>query len=74
MKAVSKIPAKPFVQMKAFQLDIEKINGDASHELPLGVTYVIDRDRTIRWAFVDADYWRRAEPADVIAALKSLRK
>jgi len=71
---VYKIPAKPSAQMKAFQLDLAKINGDASDELPLGATYVIDRDRTIRWAFVDADYWKRAEPADVVAALKLLKK
>lgn len=48
-------------------------NGDDSGELPLAATYVIDRDGTIRWAFLDADYRNRAEPADVIAALERLK-
>ena len=48
-------------------------NGDESGELPLAATYVIDQDGTIRWAFLDADYRNRAEPADVIAALERLK-
>jgi peroxiredoxin len=69
-----KVPERAASTMKAFKVDLEKTNGDASGELPLGVTYVIDTDRTIRWAFVDADYRKRAEPADVLAALKALKK
>jgi len=47
-------------------------NGDGSFELPLPATYVIDPGRVIRFAFVDADYRRRAEPADVLAALSTM--
>jgi peroxiredoxin len=56
------------------RLDLAKYNGDDSGELPLGATYVIDRDGVIRYAFVDADYRKRAEPSDVIAALRGLGK
>jgi peroxiredoxin len=73
-KIVFKLPAQASATMKAFKLDLEKRNGDTSDELPLSVTYVIDRGGTIRWAFVDADYRKRAEPADVIAALERLTK
>jgi peroxiredoxin len=55
---------------KAFGLSA--FNGDDSGELPLAATYVIDRSGIIRWAFLDADYRNRAEPADVIAALDRL--
>ena len=55
---------------KAFGLS--DFNGDESGELPLAATYVIDRDGTIRWAFLDADYRNRAEPSDVVAALERL--
>lgn len=51
---------------------MSEYNGDDSGELPLAATYVIDRDGQIRWAFLDADYRNRAEPADVISALESL--
>ena len=35
------------------------------------VTYIIDRKGIIRWAFVDADYRKRAEPADIVAFLRA---
>ena len=51
---------------------LSRYNGDDSGELPLAATYVIGRDGVIRWAFLDADYRNRAEPADVIEALDRL--
>jgi peroxiredoxin len=68
-----KIPKVIADQFKG-RLDLAKYNGDDSGELPLGVTYVIDRNGIIRYAFVDADYRKRAEPSDVLAALRGLNK
>jgi peroxiredoxin len=68
-----KVPKVVADQMKG-RLDLSKFNGDDSGELPLGATYVIDRGGVIRYAFVDADYRKRAEPADVVAALRGLDK
>jgi peroxiredoxin len=68
-----KIPPVVAAQFKG-RLDLAKHNGDTSGELPLGVTYVIDRAGIIRYAFVDADYRKRAEPSDVVAALRGLNK
>jgi peroxiredoxin len=72
-RIVYTVPDKVLGAMKSHKVDLEKRNGDASGELPLAVTYVIDQDRTIRWAFVSADYRKRAEPSDVIAALRALK-
>lgn len=69
-----KIPEQISARMKASKLDLAARNGDNSDELPLAVTYIVDQDGTIRWAFVDADYRKRAEPADVVEALRKLRK
>lgn len=55
-----------------FGIDLEAVNGDDSHTLPMPATYVIDTDGTVRYAFVDADYTRRAEPADVLDVLQTL--
>jgi peroxiredoxin len=52
--------------------DLQRVNGGHPRTLPLPATYVIDREGVIRWAFVDADYTRRAEPTDVLAALDAL--
>lgn len=40
--------------------------------LPLAATYVIDRDGVVRYAFLDADYRKRAEPAEIVAFLKTM--
>lgn len=55
-------------------IDLPAYNNDNSDELPLAVTYVIDTDGTIRYAFVDGDYKKRAEPDDIIAALKEIKR
>ncbi len=53
----------------AFQF--ERRNGSMS-ELPLAATYVIDTDRTIRYAYLDVDYTKRAEPSEIINELAQL--
>ncbi len=68
-----KIPRVVAEQFKG-RLDLARYNGDDSSTLPLGATYVIDRDGIIRYAFVAPDYRRRAEPSDVIAALRGLNR
>ncbi len=57
---------------KGFGLDIPANNGDKTYELPVPATYVIDASGTVRYAYAEADYTLRAEPADVLAAVKSL--
>ncbi|TWT30429.1 putative peroxiredoxin bcp [Posidoniimonas corsicana] len=54
------------------RLKLADFNGDDRFELPLAATYVIDTNGVIRYAFLDADYKKRAEPRDVVAALKKL--
>ena len=53
-------------------LDIPKANGDESYELPLPATYVIDSQGVIQFAFAQEDYTLRAEPLDVLNAVKAL--
>lgn len=52
--------------------DLQRVNGGHARTLPLPATYVIDRDGTVRWAFVETDYALRAEPSDILAALDAL--
>lgn len=54
--------------------DLTEFNGKEAGDgkLPLAATYVIDRDGVIRWAFLDADYRKRAEPAEVTEFLRSI--
>jgi peroxiredoxin len=48
------------------------VNDGHARTLPLPATYVIDQADTVQWAFVDTDYTKGAEPADILAALDSL--
>jgi len=50
--------------------DLTQYNGDDSLELPLAVTYVIGTDGTVEYAFVDADYRKRAETSEVVEFVK----
>jgi peroxiredoxin len=49
---------------------LPQVNGDDSWELPIPGTFVIGPDGTVRYAFVDPDYTRRAEPADILEAVE----
>ncbi len=41
-------------------------------EIPLGVTYIIDRAGKIRWSFIENNYKKRATPGRVIEALGTI--
>ena len=47
-------------------------NATDDWELPIPGTFVIDRDRTIRFAEAHPDYTRRPDPADVLATLRGI--
>jgi peroxiredoxin len=51
-------------------LDIPAHNGDDTFNLPVPATYIVGPDGIIKAAFVDADYTRRMEPADILAILR----
>ena len=52
--------------------NLEKFNGVATNELPIPATFVLGRDGIIKYAFIDTDYRKRAEPEEIIAVLKTL--
>ena len=64
------IPSEITDIMLAWGLDLPAMNGTAGWELPIPATYVVAPDGTVRYAFADANFRRRAEPADVLAALR----
>ena len=47
-------------------IKLPEYNGDDAWELPIPATYVIDPNRTITLAYVDADYTTRLEPGDIL--------
>jgi peroxiredoxin len=55
---------------KEFGLDLEKNQGNPEWKLPIPATYVVGPNGKIKFAFLDVDYTRRAEPADILTALE----
>lgn len=53
-------------------LDLADRQGNAAWFLPVPAFFVVDREGVVRWSFVDIDFTRRAEPHDVVAALRAL--
>lgn len=53
-------------------IDLAKYNGDDSMELPLAVTYIIDTDGIIRYAFLSTDYRKRAETSVVLKEVQRI--
>jgi len=51
-------------------LDFHELYGTPSGFLPVPATYAIDPAGRVRFAFVDVDFRNRAEPAEVLAALR----
>ena len=54
-----------------FGIDVVDHNGDETIELPMPATYIVNQSGEIVYHFVDADYTKRSEPADVLAAVKA---
>ncbi|RMF44375.1 MAG: AhpC/TSA family protein, partial [Deltaproteobacteria bacterium] len=59
---------------ESFGIEVEKHNGKDQFDVPLAATFVIGTDGRVAYAFVNADYTKRAEPADVVQVLESLAK
>lgn len=57
---------------REFGIELEKYNGDRTFRLPVPATYIIGQDGVIKWAFLEPDYTKRAEPADILAQVRKL--
>lgn len=71
-KIVFELPEETSEIMSSM-IDLSAYNSDSSGELPIPATFVIDQDGIIRYAYVDSDYRRRAEPAEVLEAIEQLK-
>lgn len=59
-------------EYRSYGLDVAKHNAMDRPELPLAVTYVIDKTGKIAYAFIESDYKKRAEPDVIIDELKKI--
>ena len=64
------VPAEVQGVQQKMGLDIAKINGSDTWELPIPGSYVIAQDGTVTLSFVDPDYTHRLEPSAILEALR----
>jgi peroxiredoxin len=68
------LPAELIDLYASVGTNVPVLNGNGLWVLPVPATYVIDRQGRIMYAHVEADYRDRAQPRDVIAAVKTLAR
>jgi len=66
---VYRVPAELQEMYERIYTRLPGYNGDASWELPLPASYVIDGHGVIRYSQVNADWRVRPEPEEILAAL-----
>jgi peroxiredoxin len=58
--------------LAGYGIDLTERHGNGGGFIPLPATFVVDRGGIVRYAFVDIDFTRRAEPAEILGALAKL--
>jgi peroxiredoxin len=67
---VYRVPAEQQALYSRTFVNLPFANGDSSWELPIPATFVIDRDGTMLFASVKEDYTDRAEPLEILSAIR----
>ena len=60
------------VLYKSFGNTLDRFHDESEYRLPMPARYVIDQDRIIRAADVNADYTIRPDPAETLRHLRTL--
>lgn len=55
---------------KKFSINLDQQNASKKWELPLAATYIVGQDGKVVYAFVDADYKKRAETTELVKILQ----
>jgi peroxiredoxin len=66
------IPPLYRARLASSGLDIPRRHGIGDWFLPVPSTFILTPDGAIAWRFLDVDFSHRPEPADIIAAVRSL--
>jgi peroxiredoxin len=69
---IFKVPKLYRARLEATGTLFPERHGNAAWFLPVPATYILTPDGVIAWRFVDADFSHRAEPADIINAVRQL--
>ena len=57
--------------LRRLGVDLACLHAGAGWQLPIPATYVVSPDGVVRYAFADPDWSRRAEPDELVAAVRA---
>ncbi len=60
------VDEKTVARYKEYGIDFDKANGDSGANLPVPATYIIGKDRKIKFVFFNSDYKKRASVQDIL--------
>jgi peroxiredoxin len=69
---VYRLPAAMQTELQKTGLQLPTNNGDDSWELPIPATYLVGQDGVIVDAFLDADFYHRKDPQELVEELRRL--
>lgn len=67
---VYRVPEEQMAIYRRAFINLPLANGDESWELPIPAAYIVDRDGTVLFAYVNEDYAERAEPGEIVERLR----
>lgn len=65
---------KTIKKYRKYGIDVPESNGTDSWQLPIPATYVVDTDGTVRYAWTDEDYTKRAPVKKILKALETIQQ
>jgi peroxiredoxin len=71
---IFRVPKPYRARIEAAGINFAQRHGNDAWFLPAPASFIVDRDGRIAWRFLDADFTHRAEPADIIHAVRCLSK
>lgn len=69
LNLVYQLPTELQELYKKFGIDLDSNQGNENQELPIAATYIVEKDGTISYHFLEEDYKLRADPQDILNAL-----
>ncbi len=69
---VFRIPARYEALLRSRGVDLQERSGNPSWFLPVPATFLVRQDRVIARSWVNIDFTQRAEPDEILAALRAL--
>ncbi|MEM7715455.1 MAG: peroxiredoxin-like family protein [Cyanobacteria bacterium P01_A01_bin.68] len=69
---VFKIPKKSRSYYRSIGIYLPKYNGDASFELPIPATFIVNQDGKINYAYVEPDHTQRLDPVEIITNIRRM--